>query len=224
MNPELLDLAATMFGEEAQGNEEVLRMVGSSVLNRRDAGRVKEWGSTIPEITQMGYYAKQNQNDPYRAAISGQFNNKEDENRFKRALQIASGLLDGSIERVGGEFFFTDDEMVSQREKGFNFDEVEHLRKVGPYNILQYSRGEGKPVVFEDDDNPATTKGLKSVISKSSVKKYQKKLSEMGYDLGEIDGIAGKKTKAAVKKFQKDAGLEVDGIVGRKTKAALGLK
>jgi peptidoglycan hydrolase-like protein with peptidoglycan-binding domain len=39
---------------------------------------------------------------------------------------------------------------------------------------------------------------------------------------GEIDGIFGPSTEAAVKAFQKDQGLTIDGVVGPKTWAALG--
>ncbi|NLH00732.1 MAG: peptidoglycan-binding protein, partial [Clostridiales bacterium] len=44
-----------------------------------------------------------------------------------------------------------------------------------------------------------------------------------GYDPGEIDGVYGPMTEAAVRKFQKEHGLEVDGIVGPLTWTALGL-
>lgn len=57
----------------------------------------------------------------------------------------------------------------------------------------------------------------------ADIKKIQEKLNELGYDCGKADGIAGKKTTAAIKKFQKDQGLTVDGIAGSKTKKALGI-
>lgn len=46
-------------------------------------------------------------------------------------------------------------------------------------------------------------------------------LSRAGYDCGDIDGVAGAKTIAAVKAYQQANGLTADGIVGRKTWAAL---
>lgn len=55
----------------------------------------------------------------------------------------------------------------------------------------------------------------------------QKKLIDLGYDLGKggADGIFGRDTIAAVKKFQKDKGLDVvyPGTVGPRTIKALGL-
>lgn len=45
----------------------------------------------------------------------------------------------------------------------------------------------------------------------------QFKLKTAGYSIGNIDGIFGNKTLAAVKSFQKKNNLGVDGIVGTKT-------
>lgn len=54
-----------------------------------------------------------------------------------------------------------------------------------------------------------------------AVKRIQQALKEKGHDPGEIDGIWGRNTIAAVKQFQQEKGLEVDGIVGPQTTAAL---
>ncbi len=51
----------------------------------------------------------------------------------------------------------------------------------------------------------------------SEVTAVQKRLSELGYYSGNIDGIFGSDTKTAVIKFQKDNKLTADGIVGEKT-------
>jgi lysozyme len=48
----------------------------------------------------------------------------------------------------------------------------------------------------------------------------QARLNSLGYPLV-VDGIAGSRTDAAVRRFQRDHGLAVDGIVGPKTVAAL---
>ena len=49
----------------------------------------------------------------------------------------------------------------------------------------------------------------------------QKALLRAGYDPGPIDGRIGKKTRSAVKAFQKKSGLTSDGVVGEKTWATL---
>lgn len=58
------------------------------------------------------------------------------------------------------------------------------------------------------------------------VKKVQKALRELGYDLGKfgedgVDGIIGTYTEAAIKSFQEAQGLKVTGIVDEETLAAL---
>ena len=59
--------------------------------------------------------------------------------------------------------------------------------------------------------------------SGSEVTQIQKKLKNWGYYTGNIDGIYGSKTVAAVKKFQSKNSLNVDGIAGPKTLNALGI-
>lgn len=55
------------------------------------------------------------------------------------------------------------------------------------------------------------------------VKQIQTKLKRWGYYNGNIDGIYGSQTLAAVKYFQRKNGLNVDGIAGPKTLAAMGI-
>lgn len=65
---------------------------------------------------------------------------------------------------------------------------------------------------------------LKQGMSGTQVRTLQTKLNRWGYNAGTVDGIYGKNTTAAVKRFQKKNGLAVDGIVGAKTAAALGMQ
>ena len=55
------------------------------------------------------------------------------------------------------------------------------------------------------------------------VRTIQTKLKRWGYYTGNVDGIYGSATLAAVKKFQKKNGLAVDGIAGTKTLQAMGI-
>lgn len=58
-------------------------------------------------------------------------------------------------------------------------------------------------------------------MSDGNVSIIQKRLSNLGYSIGPIDGIFGEKTEIAVKDFQKINRLDDDGIVGRDTWNAL---
>lgn len=54
-----------------------------------------------------------------------------------------------------------------------------------------------------------------------TIKQVQCLLTYLGYDPGAIDGVNGKNTMAAVKKFQAQEGLDPDGVPGGKTWAGL---
>jgi hypothetical protein len=51
----------------------------------------------------------------------------------------------------------------------------------------------------------------------SLVKALQERLSQLGYDVGSVDGVFGPRTEGAVLKFQQNRGLDMDGVVGNQT-------
>lgn len=57
----------------------------------------------------------------------------------------------------------------------------------------------------------------------STVSQIQQKLKNWGYYSGEVDGVFGSRTEAAVRLFQQKNGLSVDGKVGPQTLSALGM-
>lgn len=70
---------------------------------------------------------------------------------------------------------------------------------------------------------PQTSPVVTYTATTSENKAIQKKLKQLGYYKGKIDGIIGSQSLKAIKKFQKDYGLKVDGIVGKNTAKALGI-
>jgi hypothetical protein len=71
--------------------------------------------------------------------------------------------------------------------------------------------------------------GLTSAIAysqsydKVTVFKTQKKLKELGYNPGPLDGIWGKKTESALKRFQHDNSLSMTGKLDSVTRKKLGI-
>lgn len=57
----------------------------------------------------------------------------------------------------------------------------------------------------------------------NEVRQIQTKLKQWGYYNGNVDGIYGSKTLAAVKYFQSKNGLKVDGVAGNNTLKAMGI-
>jgi hypothetical protein len=68
---------------------------------------------------------------------------------------------------------------------------------------------------------PATRPLLRKGTVSSEVSALQTLLNFLGYPCGKVDGIFGPKTEAAVRQFQRTAGISVDGIVGSQTWAKL---
>ena len=64
---------------------------------------------------------------------------------------------------------------------------------------------------------------LRQGATGGEVKELQRRLKNWGYYSGAVDGIYGKGTVEAVKKFQKKNGLTADGVAGIATYRALGM-
>jgi N-acetylmuramoyl-L-alanine amidase len=77
-------------------------------------------------------------------------------------------------------------------------------------------------LIKSDNDAEASTV-YKQGSTGTMVETIQTKLKNWGYYTGNVDGIFGSKTTAAVKYFQETNGLTVDGIVGTNTAAAMGI-
>ena len=60
-------------------------------------------------------------------------------------------------------------------------------------------------------------------LHRSEVIQLQELLLAKGFEVGEIDGLLGPASRAALREFQMDAGLIADGFPDRKTLAKLGV-
>jgi hypothetical protein len=64
--------------------------------------------------------------------------------------------------------------------------------------------------------------GVAAVVPAEDLREVQRMLKRLGYYGGETDGVDGAATRAAVRSFQRDFGIEpVDGIAGAATRARL---
>ena len=61
-----------------------------------------------------------------------------------------------------------------------------------------------------------------NISNQDDIYKIQKRLTELGYEPGPADGIMGRMTKKAIKKFQKDNDLPPTGKIDHDTKNKLG--
>lgn len=85
-------------------------------------------------------------------------------------------------------------------------EDVRELKKIICVGTLVHIKYDGAPF-----------RAMKKGMAGSDVQKTQLILKNLGYDPGAVNGIYGAGTERAVRKFQRDNGLEESGVVDRRT-------
>ena len=97
-----------------------------------------------------------------------------------------------------------------QQERGISVDGIVGR---GTWRLLEESRWRlGDRILSHDPGHPLTG---------DDVSALQQRLSDLGFDIGRVDGIFGLRTAGAVREFQRNTGLVPDGTCGPMTYAAL---
>ena len=82
------------------------------------------------------------------------------------------------------------------------------------HTVVALNNGDLFDGTVEPEDIPLGSRILRDGDEGTDVEALQIRLDAAGYDPGEIDGIFGPNTEAAVRALQKDAGILVDGEFG----------
>lgn len=129
----------------------------------------------------------------------------------------------GTIKPAGGEIAWNDltsTAVVANTSYGWTYtpaDTTNYKPLTGTIKLWNKSTSSGgyyyAPTTAVVPDMPMLYRGCTG----DAVKTLQDKLNALGYNSGNVDGIFGAKTYAAVTAFQKANSLGVDGIVGKLT-------
>lgn len=140
----------------------------------------------------------------------------------KTLADAALGI--GTITPAGGTIAWDDPtttEVVANKSYGWTYTPTDTNYTIRTGTIKLWSKssggGSGRTAAVVAPDMPMQYRGCTG----DAVKTLQEKLNAKGFDSGNVDGIFGVKTYAAVTAFQKANGLGVDGIVGKLTWAKL---
>lgn len=136
----------------------------------------------------------------------------------KTLADAALGI--GTITPAGGTIAWDDPtttEVVANKSYGWTYTptDTNYTTRTGTIKLWSKSSGDGsgRTAAVVAPDMPMLYRGCTG----DAVKTLQEKLNAKGFDSGNVDGIFGAKTYAAVTAFQKANGLGVDGIVGKLT-------
>ena len=140
----------------------------------------------------------------------------------KTLADAALGI--GTITPAGGTIAWDDPtttEVVANKSYGWTYTptDTNYTTLTGTIKLWSKSSGggSGRTAAVVAPDMPMLYRGCTG----DAVKTLQEKLNANGFDSGNVDGIFGAKTYAAVTAFQKANGLGVDGIAGKLTWAKL---
>ena len=136
----------------------------------------------------------------------------------KTLADAALGI--GTITPAGGTIAWDDPtttEVVANKSYGWTYTptDTNYTTLTGSIQLWHKSASSGGGSYYAPTvpDMPMLYRGCTG----DAVKTLQEKLNAKGFDSGNVDGIFGAKTYAAVTAFQKANGLGVDGIVGKLT-------
>lgn len=135
----------------------------------------------------------------------------------KRGLNLRGTLLSAGAREVTNLAGVLSELVREELRK--KFPDLEQVPEVPDLDlsgleILEVQEKKGKA-----PQKKATKKAQPAV--NEQVRKDQEMLQKLGFFEGEVDGINGESTRAAVAAFQKSAGLIADGIMGPQTRGAL---
>jgi hypothetical protein len=91
-------------------------------------------------------------------------------------------------------------------------------------NSRRQERQKEKETAAAPPEQYAMTSSYETVMSPAKMRQVQKRLNDMGYNTGQVDGVWGPMTQAAVKNFQQAKNIQATGRLDEQTLNALDIE
>lgn len=135
---DLVSLAQMAYAENASEPNDVVKMTVQTALNRLRSGRGKEFGASMPDVLNKGYYAVKNKSPLYQQAVSGKFPDMQSKTRYADIVKLVEAIV-GDEDYGEAVFYFTPEEEEKLRKGNkFNFKAVKPSGSVGKYRTYKY--------------------------------------------------------------------------------------
>jgi peptidoglycan hydrolase-like protein with peptidoglycan-binding domain len=139
--------------------------------------------------------------------------NDFDRRRFRRGKGVSKHSADADIVTVS---------IINDRSMPMNklvFATVIALPLAASFPALA-QQGSAAPQPAQ----PGASQGVAAItLNEDQVRQLQQALNDNGFDAGEVDGVFGARTRAALSRFQSKAGLQPTGQMDQQTLALVGL-
>jgi hypothetical protein len=172
--------------------------------------------AVIEQLDEEGYIYDEN---PSTGTIKTEPNQIKEPRQFGfvGAMYYAKLIIKLSGSTIDFRARFNKDSNLTQDEQNLEYPEKENELRKNFFAALD------KKLAVESSYGDFSKREQSSPSQKIDVHSVQTRLTELGYNPGPIDGLMGKRTSNAIKKFQEDNGLSVTGKIDADTINKLGM-
>jgi hypothetical protein len=133
---------------------------------------------------------------------------REDDDRPARGAQLSSREQGQGVKSSAQETIKSEQDITSSQQQTSRREPTNSQQSVAKSQPSQQDLTSSQP----------------GTVNAAQVRQAQKKLNDMGYRAGQVDGVWGPNTQAAIRNFQQAKGLEATGRLNPQTINALGIE
>lgn len=134
---------------------------------------------------------------------------REDDDRPARGAQLSSREQGQGVKSPAQEPIKSEQDITSSQQQTSG---------------SRQAPADAQQAVAKSQQGQGMTSSQPGTVNAAQVRQAQQKLNDMGYRAGQVDGVWGPNTQAAIRNFQQAKGLEATGRLNPQTINALGIE